>query len=338
MTKGVGIILMVIGHSGCPTFLHDYIYMFHMPLFFMMAGWCYKDSYKDAIITYTCKKIKGLYVPYVTTSLVFLILHNIFIKLYLESGTIYNLNTTLTISKSIIISMHKHEQLLGAMWFVPQLFYSSIIAVIAVKLVNNKLVTSLGLLALAIISLEFSIGVPYTGIGFVTFYAASFFMIGSLLSRCEQICNLKPIVVLTILGLVYVASKLYPSDIFVDKSVLVVPYFCSAILGTVAIVNICSLFDNTHKRVLLQIKEILCYIGENTWYILVYHFLAFKVVTLFVIKIKGLPMSDLTSFPVLVRSDMDYLWIIYTIIGISLPILICLIYHVIKKGFRKISQ
>ena len=36
--KGIGIILMVIGHSGCPTFLHDFIYLFHMGLFFFVSG------------------------------------------------------------------------------------------------------------------------------------------------------------------------------------------------------------------------------------------------------------------------------------------------------------
>lgn len=36
--KGVGILLMVIGHSGCPEYLHDFIYLFHMGLFFFVSG------------------------------------------------------------------------------------------------------------------------------------------------------------------------------------------------------------------------------------------------------------------------------------------------------------
>lgn len=36
--KGIGIILMVVGHSGCPMVMHDFIYLFHMGLFFFVSG------------------------------------------------------------------------------------------------------------------------------------------------------------------------------------------------------------------------------------------------------------------------------------------------------------
>lgn len=39
IVKAIGIILMVIGHSGCPKYLNDYLYMFHMPLFFFCSGY-----------------------------------------------------------------------------------------------------------------------------------------------------------------------------------------------------------------------------------------------------------------------------------------------------------
>lgn len=63
MTKGIGIILMAVGHSGCPVFLHDFIYMFHMPLFFIMAGWCFKETYLKSIPKYVFKKLRGAICP-----------------------------------------------------------------------------------------------------------------------------------------------------------------------------------------------------------------------------------------------------------------------------------
>lgn len=36
--KGLGILLVVLGHSGCPAYLHDFIYLFHMGLFFYVSG------------------------------------------------------------------------------------------------------------------------------------------------------------------------------------------------------------------------------------------------------------------------------------------------------------
>ena len=42
--KGFGIILVVIGHAGCPNWLVRWIYIFHMPLFFLLSGLMAKES------------------------------------------------------------------------------------------------------------------------------------------------------------------------------------------------------------------------------------------------------------------------------------------------------
>eukprot|EP00825_Cyclidium_porcatum_P037469 TRINITY_DN4140_c0_g1_i2.p3 TRINITY_DN4140_c0_g1~~TRINITY_DN4140_c0_g1_i2.p3 ORF type:complete len:127 (-),score=22.84 TRINITY_DN4140_c0_g1_i2:34-414(-) len=44
--KAFGIIFMVMGHSGCPTFLHNIIYAFHMPLFFFCSGFLFTSPKK----------------------------------------------------------------------------------------------------------------------------------------------------------------------------------------------------------------------------------------------------------------------------------------------------
>ena len=35
--RGIGIVLMVLGHAGFPG--SSFIYLFHMALFFMLSGW-----------------------------------------------------------------------------------------------------------------------------------------------------------------------------------------------------------------------------------------------------------------------------------------------------------
>ena len=44
IAKALGIMLMVMGHSGCPDFLYRFIYMFHMPLFFFCSGFFMKPA------------------------------------------------------------------------------------------------------------------------------------------------------------------------------------------------------------------------------------------------------------------------------------------------------
>ena len=60
IAKGICIILMVIGHSGCPTYLHDFIYMFHMPCFFFISGWLLNDRYITDLKTGLIQKAPGL--------------------------------------------------------------------------------------------------------------------------------------------------------------------------------------------------------------------------------------------------------------------------------------
>ena len=36
--KGIGMLLVIIGHSGCPWPFYPAIYAFHMPLFFIVSG------------------------------------------------------------------------------------------------------------------------------------------------------------------------------------------------------------------------------------------------------------------------------------------------------------
>lgn len=38
IAKGIGIILVVMGHANCPEIPHGIIYSFHMPLFFFLSG------------------------------------------------------------------------------------------------------------------------------------------------------------------------------------------------------------------------------------------------------------------------------------------------------------
>ena len=86
--KALGISLMVLGHSGIIDHEISFIYMFHMPLFFIASGYCFKEKYLSAPRQYLYNKVKGIYWPYVKWSLLFLLLHNVCFNLHLYSVTI----------------------------------------------------------------------------------------------------------------------------------------------------------------------------------------------------------------------------------------------------------
>ncbi len=140
--KALGIIFMVAGHCRAP--LPDFIFLFHMAIFFVASGYCYKSEKSDNIrnvIRFTKRKIKTLWLPYYIWTSLFLCLHNYFIKVniytdnpvFLEyiSGKWAILSYPMT-AKETLINIGKSvffltsTQLGGAFWFIGTLFLLSI--------------------------------------------------------------------------------------------------------------------------------------------------------------------------------------------------------------------
>ena len=72
------------------------------------------------------------------------------------------------------------------------------------------------------------------------------------------------------------------------------------------------------------------FVGKKTLYILIFHFISFKIVSRVYIIINKIPFTELASFPI-VENDNKCLWIIYSIVGVLVPLLI-------KLGLDKISS
>lgn len=63
--KGVAICLMVFGHSGYSGYLHQFIYAFHMPFFFLVSGLFLKLTNQSDFNQNLVKNFNQLIVPYV---------------------------------------------------------------------------------------------------------------------------------------------------------------------------------------------------------------------------------------------------------------------------------
>jgi len=93
IAKAFAILLMVLAHTWFSEYGSRWINMFHMPLFFFFAGYCFKDKYLSEFMQFLRKRIIGLYKPFVKWSIIFLLLHNVFfvlnvISVPLKSGPV----------------------------------------------------------------------------------------------------------------------------------------------------------------------------------------------------------------------------------------------------------
>lgn len=68
------------------------------------------------------------------------------------------------------------------------------------------------------------------------------------------------------------------------------------------------------------LKIYLQYLGKHTLYIVIFHFLAFKIVNFAYMECFHLPSYTIAAFPVL--TETGCWWIVYTLLGISVPLAI----------------
>ena len=153
IAKAIGIILVVVGHcsfseisSSWHKTLHDFIYLFHMPLFFFLSGYFFQWKYLTEKKTFIRKKIKGLWVPYVKWVFAFILLHNILWKIGMfgmdvntgeEGPCLYTCIDILKRVPTVLLMMTGEQQLLGGFWFIPVLFFSAIYSLLFLSLFKS---------------------------------------------------------------------------------------------------------------------------------------------------------------------------------------------------------
>lgn len=76
--------------------------------------------------------------------------------------------------------------------------------------------------------------------------------------------------------------------------------------------------------------RILLYIGDNTIYVFGWHLLAFKLASMAKVAIYGLPWEMVGGHPVVHSESGTWFWVVYTIVGVSVPLL-CLYFSTSLK-------
>lgn len=96
-----------------------------------------------------------------------------------------------------------------------------------------------------------------------------------------------------------------------------------AIIGTIGVIGISKTLAKC------SISNALEYIGSKTLYILVFHLLAFKLVSFIYLMCNDMPIELLASDTVL-KEVNEWMWLVYTLVGIALPLLIWNLIHLLE--------
>ena len=271
--KAVGIILMVVGHSGCPEQLRAAIYQFHMPLFFIASGMCFKEKHLGDINGFIVKKLKGVWWPYVKYGTIFLLLHNLFYRFQIYNsyyGYLENVSYLYTTKDFLwnftkVIRMTGSEQLIGGFWFLHALFWGSITAVLSLRILKDRRFSLLLLIVISLLMCFFNIDIPIIYISSVTFLAASFFVIGYIL----QDIKIKKYILLLLFPAIVIGTKYGADGMYISNVVYIIPYIIVATLCTLAVYKVSKSLSYNET-----LSKYLAYIGDNSLQVLIWHFLS----------------------------------------------------------------
>lgn len=337
--KGIAIILMVMGHAEGPALLMNFIYLFHMPLFFITAGYFFSRKYEADPWAFCVKRVKGLYVPFVKWSLVFLVLHNLFFRIGLlnerfgnwEGGVThpYSLQQFLQRLTEIVLSMGGYDEFLaGAFWFFRALFVVSIVFLILMVALHGRrrwLTTDATLGVIAALALGFAFLKIAFGLKVVTLvqggirecWGLFFFAFGLYYRRHEGTFRQRWWLTLGYLLVLAIGAVLHLHGMTLKPSVIdVVTLPVTGIVGFLMVHHIASTIDRRESRV----KRALVYCGDHTLIIFVLHIVAFKAVSALKILAYGLDWGQIGCHMVIHYRSTDAFFLLYTLAGVGLPL------------------
>lgn len=356
--KAIAIILMVIGHADCPAALSQFLYEFHMPVFFITAGYFFSLRYLTDEATFVRKRFKGLYVPFLKWSVFFLIIHNWMFDLGILneqygnwSGGVTHPYTWHQMQQSfwnMVFAMGGYDQFLcGAFWFFRGLLVASIAYLFIYKGVD-KLVSRLPgvrndsnhwsrttlvpvtvcVLMLLIAAWKTSEGLRVITLvqgGYREIMGTFFFGCGFLFRKWEQqyLSHLKNgYITLGVTVLLAIVVWLFSQYLTANMN------WRSSFeqFLWLPVPALCGFLMTYHVSRWLDrhegwLKRFLVFCGDNTLPVFIFHIISYKLVSLLKIWYYDLDFAQIGCHMVIHdHAQDDWFWVLYAIAGAGIPL------------------
>jgi len=261
ITKGIGIFFVIWGHTVCPV--KPYLYIFHVPLFFLLSGYFFNKSNSISVTFF--KKSKSLIVPFFFF-LFFLRLGFIVIHLIDGKFTADLLFPWKPMYPGITI---------GPLWFILSLFVATMLFSILSSLVRSDII-------------QFLVCFLLTWLGYILFNLRIhlplhidsslsmmlFFFIGTFLNKKnilrKSINFLQSFgFSLSLLAIFFLYTELYLPEIDVSVNKLHGVFLITIVLMILGCFMILALSDLLNR--VPVVRSYLAYIGQNSLTVFAIH-------------------------------------------------------------------
>jgi acyltransferase len=259
IAKGIGIILVLLGHTALPTVLLNIIYAFHMPLFFFISGYLYnRDKYSTNIYVVFKSKFSTHLWPFFTFSF-FAIILNIIL-------TLKDLNYIFLELENTILGMHNIN---GPIWFLTALF---VVEIIFSQITRYKYYNLFVIIIIAIgfiNSYYFQYRVIYNFdialIGILFFYIG--YKINNISFKDVSLLKYTILLVFSMVGTIYMSYNVEFNMLYHMYN-NIYDFIISAFLGIISIFIISKIISIVN---IFKLKEIFIWLGSNSLIILATH-------------------------------------------------------------------
>lgn len=350
IARGIAIICVIVGHSlgtYWPNFLAEFIFVFHMPIFFVLSGYLYRPKNN---FTLTKSNIFNLLIPYITTVLLEVIV--IIICRIIPNGVLYSRIGSikqLLISGSYGIGIGTNFfgisiMSIGAIWFLLAMLFGSLIFNIVMKLNIKKY----DLLCKAILSLLLTLIGIIMATKFVLPFSLNsalgsqiFFFSGYLIKEKNIIQKIKFPVVVVLTGIWIFAATVGIFGMVNMTSPNIYVSVLGGIAASIVVIKFSIYLDEVLKNNFgIWIKKSLVFFGANSLLILCFHLIDLDSVNIWP---KVVEFSSV-HFPYLVAIIIGIMYriifvIIATLIVSKTPVINSLYMnrkHPIKNLFKSI--
>lgn len=239
--KGLGVLLVILGHSlygtSVPQYVNQVIYSFHVPMFFVLAGYLQKQITHPG--KFILKKIKRLFVPYLLYAFIAIFTFEEY-KLWTVKGILVD------------IFFLKGHIVNNPLWFLIVLFDIYVIcAVSGVTYLNKKFCVGLCIIAFGLAYIMFDKPrelYNYFGANRVVL-SLGFFLVGMLAREFSLNKDYYGLLLFMSLIINFVFAINRNTKVSVYHFILgtdYISFLISAISGSVAVIMLCRLsFDRT---------------------------------------------------------------------------------------------
>lgn len=317
--KALAIIMVVIGHTSCPSLIGQMFYLIHVPLFYMVSGYTCKDDSNfysvESLRHFFVKRISSLYIPFLKYVLPIVLCHNI-----LYSIGVYNVHFTFKdysfqACRTLLMSIGNEEPLLRQMWFLKVLLLTEIYYSFIVYISNKICVPKyyiLGSIYLVVFFIDSSsLNHVYIMNIYLPFKAMLYYNVGNIVKNYFPISTIKKRIIPVILfSGVWILSAYFIRTSFQESSHSTAIY---QLLLTLSAFYAISAFPFLILPMYIQRK--LQNLGGRTMIIFCWHYAVFLLISIIYVLLKGEELNVLRDNCRIINVP----WWCFSFCGILIP-------------------